>query len=208
VAIAAYEYSKLTAREFRDLHDIGRLMILQGPRPAEVMAARAEHVDLEQGTWFIPKSKSAAGKRTLWLMEESRSILAPRVVAAPSNSGWLFPGKKRGTHLVDVENAHQAVLDATGLAFVLYDLRHTFATRFYERTKDVVALKDVLGHSNLRTIMKYVHINGEHVRGAMKVFEMGQVPVRSGFGPGPRAEIAKSAQTSDNESKPPNTRIQ
>jgi hypothetical protein len=60
-------------------------------------------------------------------------------------SGSLFEGKTSGTHLLDVGNPHQAVLDATGLAFVLYDLRHTFATRFDQATKDVVALKEVLG---------------------------------------------------------------
>jgi integrase len=143
VRVAGYEYSKLATRDYHDLHDLARLMLLQGPRPAEAMAARVEHVDLEEGTWFIPKSKSVAGKPTLRLTAEARSILGARIAAAPA-SGWLFPGKKTGTHLVDVENAHRAVLQATGLAFVLYDLRHTFVTRFYEQTKDVIALKDVL----------------------------------------------------------------
>jgi integrase len=58
-------------------------------------------------------------------------------------------------------NAHRAVLGYTGLSFVIYDLRHTFATRFYQTTKDVVALKEVLGHSSLRTVMKYVHVSAE-----------------------------------------------
>jgi hypothetical protein len=49
--------------------------------------------------------------------------------------------------------------------------------RFYERTKDVMALKDMLRHANLRTIQKSVHINRDRVRGAMKVYEMGLVPV-------------------------------
>jgi len=54
-------------------------MLLQGPRPAEVMAAKVEDVDLERGLWQIPKSKSAAGQRTLHLTEEARSILAQRI---------------------------------------------------------------------------------------------------------------------------------
>ena len=37
VSISAYEYSKLAKRDYQDLHDVGRLMLLQGPRPAEVM---------------------------------------------------------------------------------------------------------------------------------------------------------------------------
>jgi site-specific recombinase XerD len=171
VSIRGYEYSKLAARDYRDLHDVAKLMRLQGPRPEEVMQARVEHIDLEQGTWFVPRSKSDAGERTLRLTAEARSILAARVRSAPSTSGWLFPGKKQGTHLMDVENAHQAVLASTGLAFVIYDLRHTFATQFYEATRDVEALRKVIGHANLRTIQKYVHVSQEHVDRAMKIYE-------------------------------------
>jgi len=57
----------------------------------------------------IPQSKRKAGARTLRLMAEAKSILATRIANAPK-SGWLFPGKKPGTHLVDVENAHNARL--------------------------------------------------------------------------------------------------
>ena len=203
VSISAYEYSKLSEREYRDLHDIGRLMILQGPRPAEVMQARVEHVDVEHGTWFIPRSKSAAGKRTLRLTAEARSILAARVATAPK-SGWLFEGKKNGTHLVDVDNAHAAVLKATGLAFVIYDFRHTFATRFYEATRDVVALKEVLGHANLRTIMKYVHVSQDHVDGAMRIYESSLCQ----FGANASAKNGKSAATSGNEDPAVNLSIQ
>lgn len=123
VTISGYEYSKLATRDYRDLHDIGRLMLLTGARPGEVMQARVEHVNVEQGTWFIPKSKSASGKRVLRLSSEAQSIMTGRI-AQFAQSGWIFPGKKAGTHLLDVEHAHQAVLDATCLAFVVYDLRH------------------------------------------------------------------------------------
>jgi len=110
------------ARSVPHIHDLGRLMILQGPRPSEVMQARAEHIDLKNGTWFIPKSKSTAGCRTLKLVPESKAILGARVARIPS--GWLFEGKKKGTHLTDVENGHLRILKKTDLAFVLYDLRH------------------------------------------------------------------------------------
>jgi len=72
----------------------------------------------------------------------------------------IFRGRANGAHLSDAENAHKAVLEASGLAFALYDLRHTFATRFAEATAgDVVALASILGHANLRTVMRYVHIS-------------------------------------------------
>lgn len=40
--------------------------------------------------------------------------------------------------------------------------RHTFATTFYRKTKDIVRLKILLGHSNIVHTMRYVHlIDGE-----------------------------------------------
>jgi integrase len=146
------------AQAFQDLHDVGRLMILQGPGPSEVMQVSAEHVDLERGTWLIPKSKSSAGRRMLKLTSEARSILARR-----AGAGWLFEGKQKGTHLTDIQNAHSRVLVEAKLAFVVYDFRHTAATRWAERGMDIATLAKVLGHANLRSVMRYVHISQEHM---------------------------------------------
>jgi hypothetical protein len=74
------------------------------------------------------------------------NALSPRHHGAPvrsAESQWVFPGHKE-THLVDVKNAHKAVLKRSHLSFVLYDLRHTFAIRFAEVTGgDVVALAKI-----------------------------------------------------------------
>jgi integrase len=158
-----------SAQAFQDLHDLGRLMILQGPRPSEVMQTRAEHADSDRGTWCIPQSKSIAGRRTLKLTIEARSILARRVAAAGA-SGWLFEGKRSGTHLTDIQNAHCKVLAAAKLAFVVYDFRHTAATRWAERGMDIATLAKVLGHANLRSVMRYVHISQEHMDRAILRF--------------------------------------
>lgn len=84
---------------------------------------------------------------------------------------FLFVGRRLGTPLSDVENAHKRVLAKSGLAFVIYDFRHTFATRFAEATGgDVVALAAILGHANLRTVMRYVHGSREHMKNQMQRF--------------------------------------
>ena len=37
-------------------------------------------------------------------------------------------------------------------------LRHTFATRYYRRHKDLAGLQRLLGHADIRTTMRYVHL--------------------------------------------------
>lgn len=188
---------------FDNLYDLGRLMILQGPRPSEVMSARAEHVNTTQSEWLIAEGKSKAARRILDLTPEARGIMEARSMAA-GECGFLFAGRKRGTPLSDVENAHKRVLERSGLAFVIYDFRHTFATHFAEATGgDVVALASILGHANLRTVMRYVHISREHRRSQMSRFaewerqkteQAENVRVKSGSNAS--AENIKTEQTS------------
>ena len=66
--------------------------------------------------------------------------------------------------------AHAKVLTATGLRFVLYDLRHTFATRMAEAGCPLATLAAILGHANLRSISKYVHPNEKDQHLAMDLY--------------------------------------
>jgi integrase len=173
------------------------VMLLQGTRPSEVMAARIEHVNEGFSEWTIAEGKSRAARRILDLTPEARGIMEKRVMAA-GPEGYLFRGRRRGEPLSDVENAHKRVLEASGLAFVIYDLRHTFATRFAEATSgDVVALAAILGHANLRTVMRYIHISREHRRAQMARFvEAEQIRVKSGSN-----AIAENGNSEQNSAK-------
>ena len=62
---------------------------------------------------------------------------------------------------------HDDLREELGVKFVMYDFRHTFATRFMERGGDVVHLKDILGHSKLETVLRYVHLSRASLREAI-----------------------------------------
>jgi len=49
--------------------------------------------------------------------------------------------------------------------------RHTFATCWLKKTKDLAQLQVLLGHSNIAETMIYVHIDDDMLRGEMKNFE-------------------------------------
>ena len=55
------------------------------------------------------------------------------------------------------------------VSFVPYDLRHTFGSRQATEVKtDPFTLAAIMGHSNLRTIMKYVHPDTSAQKAAME----------------------------------------
>jgi hypothetical protein len=66
----------------------------------------------------------------------------------------------------------------------------------------VVAPADILGHSNLRMVMRYVHLWREHRRTQMRRFmeteEIRASQIRVKSGSNGSAEMGKSEQTSEN----------
>lgn len=157
---------------YSDLHDLGRLMIRQGCRPGELMAMERADIDVEASLMRVAGGKTASARRSLRLVPESRQIVAGR----PLEDGkWLFPRRADPDQpIVSLQRAHDRVMRKLGYGegWVIYDFRHTFATRFAEATGgDVVALATILGHSNLRTVMKYVHPSQKYSNAAMETMD-------------------------------------
>jgi hypothetical protein len=117
-------------------------------------------------------------------------------------SRWMFEGKLPGTRLAKLNGRHTDILDALAtckcshsqdrhdggkcpcgcvqfekvsrMTFVLYDFRHTFATRAAEAGMPVATLARILGHGDLRSISKYVHVRQEAQDRAMDAFDEAQ----------------------------------
>jgi len=84
-------------------------------------------------------------------------------VAANANPDFRKPGQ----HISRLNNAHDAVCDKVAVSFVLYDLRHTFATHMAEAGVDLATIAAILGHNSIRIVERYVHPTAEHKRAAM-----------------------------------------
>jgi integrase len=159
------------ARGLDDLHDLATLMLNQGCRPEELRSLEQTDIDLERGYLTIQRGKSDAARRSLPLTTASKDVLKERL-RTPGR--WVFPSSKNpGQHIGQAQRLHGAVLKQAGFSFVLYDCRHTFATRAVERGMELPKLMAILGHTNLRSIMKYVHMTQAHIDDGMRKFEAG-----------------------------------
>jgi integrase len=132
------------------------LMLLQGCRPEELRELTQAKVDLEHGRFSV-SGKSAAAKRTLKMRAEAREIFVRRL-STPGK--WVFPSHRNaGQHIGQRQRLQAEVVKRSGVLCVPYDFRHTFATRAAnEENVPLATLKSMMGHANLASIMKYVHV--------------------------------------------------
>lgn len=178
-ALAAENPRRLRGlRGLQGLRDISSLMLSQGCRPEELRALKQADVSLAGGTFMITGGKSKAAKRTLPMTPAARWIFEERL----SQPGlWVFPGRWPSRHLDESPRLWAKVIERAGIAAVLYDLRHTFATRAIERGVELPRLMAILGHANLRSIMRYVHMRQGDIDEGMR--KLGQADLAARFRP-------------------------
>jgi site-specific recombinase XerD len=70
--------------------------------------------------------------------------------------------------MTELEPAHQKALRKSGIEppFRLYDLRHAYGTRAIEAGIDVFSVARLMGHADLDTTQRYIHLSKRHLEEA------------------------------------------
>ena len=83
--------------------------------------------------------------------------------------------------MTEVEPAHLRALRKSRIQppFRLYDLRHTYGTRAVEAGIDVFSVAKLMGHADLKTTERYIHLSKAHLEDAQKKIERFRLRQRS-----------------------------
>ncbi len=164
------EENRYLAEASQPLIDFASVMIDTGMRPAEVAAIHKKDLFLDQGYLYIPEGKTKAAKRRIPLTTRATVILMNRAKA--TKTGYLFATDETDAPITTLKTGHGATIRRSGVAhFRLYDLRHTFATRFLESGGDLVTLQAILGHSSIHMVTRYAHPTDVHKFDAIRRME-------------------------------------
>jgi site-specific recombinase XerD len=137
-----------------------------GLRAGEVVRLRVGDVDSQRQVVQVRQGKGAKDRLvplSAVLLEELRSYWRRYRPA-----DWLFPAKgPRGhLHLGALQRTFQKLVQPLGLGkhVSLHTLRHSYATHLLEAGVDVVTLQRLLGHRDLSTTARYLHVSTQHMQ--------------------------------------------
>ncbi len=128
-----------------------------GLRPIELHRTTLKNIDLEKGT-INAKACKRGNPRILKLTDNTLALLKTYITETTSKQ--LFPssgdqcrawtkGRKRTAKKLNRPELTK---------YRLYDLRHYFATMLYAKTKDILLVKQQLGHKRIEHTLIYTHL--------------------------------------------------
>jgi integrase len=152
------------------LFDFASVMIDTGMRPSEIAVIHTKDLFLDKGYLYIPEGKTKAAKRRIPLTTRAQKILGDRCTVV--RSGYLFISEETNAPLTTLKTSHAGAIRRSKVShFRLYDLRHTFATRFLESGGDLITLQAILGHSSINMVTRYAHPTDGHKFDAIQRME-------------------------------------
>lgn len=150
--------------DLEDHRDILQLAFDTGLRRSEIVRIRKEHVHGKAESIHLLDTKG--GLNRIAYPKRSRCMLMTRIQR--NESPFLFPGiggRKRDADaitrttakIIKRSNLNDGAEDPR-MRITLHTARHTFATRLYIESKDLFLVQRRLGHADISTTQKYVHL--------------------------------------------------
>ncbi len=156
--------SEFTAPEIRqemqDLYDIVIMLIDTGARHTEITTLRWNCVNIDDGSIKLWRSK-VQNESVLYMSHRVKAVLTRRKETAKGD--YIFMGPDGGPRKYNSTPFRRA-FDRAGLqGCTAHTLRHTHATRLIQNGLNLYEVKEILGHSNIVTTMRYAHLEQAQV---------------------------------------------
>lgn len=127
-----------------------------GLRPAELLRLNWNDIDWKNEVLTVQEAKD----------NEFRKInIHPAALKFLKDmgpgEGLIFQGMNEGRMAIEARRIKKAA-SMTHIKRFWYAIRHTFATRYYEKTRDLRGLQEILGHSKIEMTTVYANPSEDH----------------------------------------------
>jgi len=139
---------------------IYKLAMECGLRPVELGSLTLNDIDFDKGVISVVSAKHG-NLRMLKLKSEAQALLTNYVKKRNfrTNAKIFPPGAVISNTYERLKASTAKKLNDPELKKIrLYDLRHYYATMLYYRTKNILLVKEKLGHKNINNTLIYTHL--------------------------------------------------
>lgn len=148
------------------LREMITFAINTGLRTSDIYNLQWMEVDIEQKR-LKKIIKKSAKPLSLPLNDAAFTVIEARAAAA--SGPYVFYNPMTGDRFKDTKGAMAVAVKRAGLPKVTWHMfRHTFASRMTRDGVDIVTVKELLGHADVKTTMRYAHSNDDAKRRAVQ----------------------------------------
>lgn len=153
------------------LRDIVLVALCTGMRKGEIFNLQKQDINLDTGMIHVSDSKNNETREI-----PINDILCPALQTILHNTmdpqDYIFANPKTGKPYDDIKKSFKTALRNAGVKdFTFHDLRHTFASHLVMNGVDLMTVKELLGHKDIKMTMRYAHLSPDHKRIAVQKLE-------------------------------------
>jgi site-specific recombinase XerD len=131
-----------------------------GLRVSEVINLKIADIDSKRMVIILRQAKGKKDRQVM--LSEKLLLLLREYFKVYKPDVWLFEGQAGGQYSSrSVQEVIQQAKEKAGIKKKgsIHALRHSFATHLFEAGTDLISIKELLGHTSLRTTMVYTHVS-------------------------------------------------
>lgn len=137
------------------------LSLNTGLRRGELFNIRWENIDFAQRTLTVPASLAKSGKQRHIPLNETTMDMLKAWREQSGSEGLVFPAQE-GKAFDNCRRSWAAVLALADIKkFRWHDMRHDFASKLVMAGVDLNTVRELLGHADIKTTLRYAHLAPE-----------------------------------------------
>ncbi|MDQ3843742.1 MAG: site-specific integrase [Bacteroidota bacterium] len=174
----------MTAFEIKSLIDsiknikhrtIVMLLYSTGMRLSEIASLKITDIDSGNMRIKVVQGKGAKDRYTILSEQVLLELRAYYIIYKPEI--YLFNGCAKGRPIShrNIEHLVQKALAGAGLQsknYTVHTIRHSFATHLVDNGTDLHTVKELLGHRNLQTTLRYLHLTSTRIQSIVNPYDI------------------------------------
>ncbi len=140
-------------------------------RKGEIFNLKWQDVNFDLKLIHVSDSKNSEA-RDIPLNDTCYETLKALREKAEEGQDYIFVNPKTGKPYDDIKRSFKTALKKAEIEdFTFHDLRHTFASHLVMNGVDLMTVKELLGHKEIKMTMRYSHLSPDHKKIAVKRIE-------------------------------------